>query len=95
MLPDVVFFTAVFVLYQGLYEWKASAWMARLTLLLSFLIAVWSVLNLGWMLQSRVQFQPGLVKAFFTDLGTVLPLIIGIVILTGVSIFVVRWAESN
>lgn len=75
ILPDVVFFTAVFLLYQGLYEWKASAWMARLTLLLSLLIAVWSVLNLGWMLESRVQFQPGLVKAFFTDLGTVLPLI--------------------
>ena len=75
ILLDVVFFTAVFLLYQGLYEWKASAWTARLALLLSFLIAVWSVLNLGWMLESRVQFQPGLVKAFFTDLGTVLPLI--------------------
>jgi len=75
ILPDVVFFTAVFLLYQGLYEWKASAWMARLTLLLSFLIAVWAVLNLGWMLESRVQFQPGLVKAFFTDLGAVLPLV--------------------
>jgi phosphoglycerol transferase MdoB-like AlkP superfamily enzyme len=75
ILPDVVFFTAVFLLYQGLYEWKASAWTARLALLLSFVIAVWSVLNLGWMLESRVQFQPGLVKAFFTDLGTVLPLI--------------------
>jgi len=75
VLPDVVFFIAVFLLYQGLYEWKASAWTARLALLLSFVIAVWSVLNLGWLLESRVQFQPGLVKAFFTDLGAVGPLV--------------------
>jgi glucan phosphoethanolaminetransferase (alkaline phosphatase superfamily) len=71
ILPDIVFFTAVFLLYQGLYEWKASARMARLTLALSFVIAVWSVLNLGWMLESRSQFQPGYVRAFFTDLGTI------------------------
>ena len=38
ILPDMVFFAAVFLLYQGLYEWKASVWTARLVLLLSFLI---------------------------------------------------------
>lgn len=76
ILPDIVFFTAMFLLYQGLYEWKASAGMARFILILSFVIGIWSVLNMGWLLvNGKDQFKPDQVKDFFVNISVAWPLV--------------------
>jgi len=61
VLPDLVFFGLVFVLIRALYLLRPTRGMARIGLSLSSLVAVWAVLNVGWLIESGVQLQPGIV----------------------------------
>jgi len=77
MSSDLIFFTGVFLLFRMLYLIQLSRWMARGILLGSVLVAGWSVLNTGWLIESGVQFQPGVLWVLLMNMKEVWPLVQG------------------
>ena len=77
ILPDLIFFVGVFLLIRVLYLIRLSRWMARGILLLSVLVTGWSVLNTGWLFESGVQFQPGILLVLLMNVKEVWPLVQG------------------
>ncbi len=76
VFPDIFFFIAVFALIRCLYILRQSVVMARISLLIAAVVAVWSVLNAVWLLHSGVQLQPGILKVFIFDLKKLWPLLV-------------------
>jgi arylsulfatase A-like enzyme len=74
ILPDLVFFLAVYVILRLLYRVHPSVWSARFGLLISILVGGWSLLNAAWLLCSGVQLQSGIVLVLLRDMKDVWPL---------------------
>jgi len=66
-LADVVFFSAVAMLFAALYLCPLPALITRLTLLLAAAVAAWSVLNATWLMATGVQLQPGVLEVLGQD----------------------------
>ena len=75
--PDLIFFTGVFLLFRMLYIIHFSRWMARGTLIISITVTGWSALNTGWLFESGVQFQPGIISILLLNIKEVWPLVQG------------------
>ena len=75
VLPDVVFFAAVFLLVSLVHLLRPSRWTARCALLISAVVLAWSILNAGWLIDSGVQLQPGILKLFVQDARQLWPLV--------------------
>jgi len=75
VLPDVFFFFAVALLIRLLYILKPSVAVARCALVMATAVSVWSVCNMGWLMRSGVQLQPGLVVVLFRDFKEILPIV--------------------
>lgn len=75
IFPDVIFFTAVFSFICILYTISPSPWMSRAVLLISMPVLLWSILNTGWLMESGVQLQPGILTVLFRGLGQVWPVL--------------------
>jgi len=60
LLPDFLFFSAVFLFINALYLFRPSAGVIRINLLLVGFVFIWSVLNAAWLIASGVQLQPGI-----------------------------------
>jgi arylsulfatase A-like enzyme len=94
--PDLIFFTGVFLLIRVLYMIKSFPWTARGVLLLSVVVTSWSILNIGWLFESGVQFQPGVMLVLLLNIQEVWPLVrghmalhLGPMILLGILLFMV------
>ncbi len=75
VLPDIFFFVAVALVIRLLYILKPSVAVARCALVMATAVSVWSVCNMGWLMRSGVQLQPGLVVVLFRDFKEVLPVV--------------------
>ncbi|GAF86452.1 unnamed protein product, partial [marine sediment metagenome] len=75
VLPDILFFAVIFLIISCLYILKPSAFSARCALVIAALVSVWSVLNVGWLIKSGVQLQPGILIVLVRDLGELWPLV--------------------
>jgi phosphoglycerol transferase MdoB-like AlkP superfamily enzyme len=75
LAPDIIFFASLLLCVQLLIYVKPSRLAARIALVISFLVFMWSVLNALWMLESGTQLQPGVLKVFFSDPFEILPII--------------------
>ncbi|MBN2271422.1 MAG: sulfatase-like hydrolase/transferase [Sedimentisphaerales bacterium] len=73
--PDLLFFAIVALLIRCLYIIKPSVLCARCALLIAAIVAAWSVLNTGWLINSGVQLQPGILVLFARDFRNMLPLV--------------------
>ena len=76
LLPDLLFFAAVALVIRLLYLIKPSALTARLALVITSVVALWSLFNMVWLLKSGVQLQPGIAVLFVRDLRHFWPLIL-------------------
>lgn len=74
LLPDFLFFSVAFLLFNGLYLLRPSAGIIRLNLLLAGLIFLWSVLNAAWLIASGVQLQPGILFVLLRGLVQLWPI---------------------
>lgn len=76
ILPDVLFFSAVFLFISFLYMLKPSVWIARFALTISALVLTWSVLNSVWLIESGVQLQPGILMVLAHGSTHIWPLVL-------------------
>jgi len=74
-LPDFLFFTFIVLLIQGLYLLKPSPFIARCVLAIATFVSAWSILNLGWLIESGAQLQPGVLMILFRDPKEIWPLV--------------------
>ncbi len=74
LLPDFLFFSAVFLFINTLYLLRPSPGVIRLNLLLVGLIFLWSVLNAVWLIASGVQLQPGIMFVLLRGLVQLWPI---------------------
>jgi len=63
VFPDILFFAITILIVRLLYLLKPSIHTARCVLVVAILILGWSVLNVGWLINSGVQLQPSVLKA--------------------------------
>ncbi len=75
VLPDIFFFFAIALVIRLLYILKPSVAIARCALVIATVVSVWSVCNMGWLMRSGVQLQPGLVLVLVRDFKEVLPVV--------------------
>ena len=73
--PDLLFFAVVALLIRCLYIIKPSVLCARCALLVAALMAVWSVLNTGYLINSGVQLQTGILVLYVRDFRNLFPLV--------------------
>src|SRR4030042_993125 len=71
--PDLLFFAVVALLVRCLYIIKPSVLCARCALLIAALMAVWSVLNTAWLINSGVQLQTGILALYARDFRNLYP----------------------
>jgi glucan phosphoethanolaminetransferase (alkaline phosphatase superfamily) len=75
IIPDILFFAIIILLFRCLYLLKPSAHTARCAIGIAVVIFSWSVLNAGWLISSRVQLQPGILLILTNDLKELWPLV--------------------
>ena len=73
--PDLLFFAVVALLVRCLYIIKPSVLSARCALLIAAIVAVWSVLNTAWLINSGVQLQTGIFVLYVRDFRNLFPLV--------------------
>ena len=73
--PDLLFFAVVALLVRCLYIIKPSVLSARCALLIAAIMAVWSVLNTAWLINSGVQLQTGILVLYIRDFRNLYPLV--------------------
>lgn len=66
-LSDIIFFSAIALIFSVLYLTRWGGLTARLTLLASVLVLAWSVLNAAWLIATSVQLQPGVLAVLVND----------------------------
>lgn len=95
--PDLLFFAVVALLIRCLYIIKPSVLCARCALLIAAVMVVWSALNADWLINSGVQFQPGILVLYVRDFRNLFPLVMAhmlqdlgqlvLLVLGGISVF--------
>ena len=73
--PDVLFFTAVFLVIHCLYLLKPSALSARCALVIAILVSFWSVLNTGWLTETGAQLHPSILLLLIRDTAALWPFV--------------------
>jgi glucan phosphoethanolaminetransferase (alkaline phosphatase superfamily) len=75
LVPDILFFITFFLSIQLLVYVKPSGWLARLALIIAFIVFVWSVFNALWLIESNTQLQPEILTVFFNNPGEIWPIV--------------------
>ncbi|MBE0536446.1 MAG: sulfatase-like hydrolase/transferase [Phycisphaerae bacterium] len=106
VMPDILFFLLLALLMRMLFVLRASRLTARVSLCLAALALLWSMCDMGWLIRSGVQLQPGILWVFLRDTRDLGPLLLShlmasmeiftlmvCVCATGVGLFVWRFAH--
>jgi len=75
IVPDLIFFLAVTLLFLVLATLEQRRIVPRVTLILASLVLGWSVLNASWLITTSVQLQPGVLGVLLQTTSAMGPMV--------------------
>lgn len=75
VLPDVTFFSALFLGSSVLYAIGCRTWFSRIMMLAGAVALAWSAANAAWMLATGIQLQPGILSFLVNDAAEYWPMV--------------------